>query len=622
MTQQTATPVGEGDLPSADRRMSARYKPISDYAIIGDLRTAALVGLDGAIDWCCMPRFDSASIFAAILDHDRGGRFRIAPTASYTSTQRYLPATNILVTSFHTDQGGVVEVTDFMPAGERAYELATKHEIHRRVECTRGEVEIEIHFEPRFGYGASPVYLLPRRNGLLATDREQEALALSAPASIWWELDESCSTARAALRVRSGDSFWVVLRYDDDEVYPIDWYDSQTRLDATAAYWDRWVSRIRYHGPYRAEVERSALALKLLFYDPTGAVVAAPTTSLPEEIGGVRNWDYRYTWLRDASFTLYALHVLGQYDEANRFMEYLKRVTRKSADHLQIMYGIGGERILSEQELPHLEGYRGSAPVRIGNAAYDQLQLDVYGEVLETAYLWHENHAMTEGIWSLLAYLADWVADNWRRKDSGIWEVRAGLQHYVFSKVMCWVALDRAIKMAERLSMPADLDRWRRERDAIHEEVMREGWSEAKQAFVQHYATDALDAANLQMGIVGFLPHDHPRVKSTIEATIRELTSEDQELVYRYINPDGLPGGEGVFSICTFWLADALILSGDVERGERIFKRMLRHANHVGLYSEEIDPRTGEFLGNFPQAFTHIALINTAHFLEWAHRNR
>jgi len=622
LTTQSARVVGEPGAAGAAGQVRPRYKPISDYAIIGDLRTAALVGLDGSIDWCCLPRFDSASVFAAILDHDRGGRFRISPTASYTSTQRYLPATNILVTTFHTDRGGVVEVTDFMPAGERAYERAANHEIHRRVTCTRGEVEIEILFEPRFGYGASPVYLVPRRNGILATDREREAMALAAPDSIWWEFDGSCSTARAVLRVRAGDTFWIVLRYDDDEVYPVAHYESQARLDETAAFWDRWVSRIRYRGPYRAEVERSALVLKLLFYDPTGAVVAAPTTSLPEEIGGVRNWDYRYTWLRDASFTLYALHVLGQHDEANRFMDYLKRVTRKSADHLQIMYGIGGERILTELELPHLEGYRGSRPVRIGNAAYDQLQLDVYGEVLETAFLWHQNHPMTEGLWSLLASLVDWVADNWRRKDSGIWEVRAGLQHYVFSKVMCWVALDRAIKMAEQLELPANLDRWRRERDAIHEEVMRKGWSETKQAFVQHYDTDALDAANLQIGIVGFLPYDHPRVKSTIEATLRELTSEDQELVYRYVNPDGLPGGEGVFSICTFWLADALILSGDVERGERIFKRMLRHANHVGLYSEEIDPRTGEFLGNFPQAFTHIALINTAHFLEWARQNR
>jgi len=593
------------------------YKPISAYGIIGDMRTCALVGLDGSIDWCCFPRFDSSSLFAAILDHKRGGRFRIAPTAPYTSSQRYLPATNILVTSFHTDAGGVVEVTDFMPSLERGRELSAYHEIHRRIRCTRGQVEVEILFEPRFDYGLSPVHLMARRHGVLATDREDEAVALSAIEDLWWELSDG--TARARLRLSAGETTWIVLRYDDDEVHAIGSYDSQAKLDATAAFWDEWVSRIRYSGPYRAEVERSALVLKLLFYAPTGAVVAAPTTSLPEEIGGVRNWDYRYTWLRDAAFTLYALHVLGQYDEADRFMGYLKRVCRKSADHLQIMYGIGGERDLAERELNHLEGYRGSRPVRIGNGAYDQLQIDVYGEVLEAAFLWHQNNRMTEGLWSLLASLADWVADNWHRKDTSIWEVRAGVQHYVFSKVMSWVALDRAIRMAEELALPGDIERWRRERDAIHAEVMEKGWDETRRSFVQYYGSTALDAANLLIPIVGFLPPDHPRVRATIEATIRELTSEDRELVYRYINPDGLPGGEGVFSICTFWLADALILSGDVERGERIFRRMLRHANHLGLYSEEIDPHTGDFLGNFPQAFTHIALINTAQLLEWAH---
>jgi len=606
------------DEPRIDRRDVSRYRPISDYAIIGDMRTAALVGLHGSIDWCCFPRFDSPSLFAAILDHDRGGCFQIEPVARYTSTQRYLPATNILVTSFHTDRGGVVEVTDFMPSLERGRELSAFHEIHRRIECTRGEVEVVLLFEPRFDYGRAPVYIIPRRNGLLATDREREAVTISSPESVAWELDEGRAAARAHLRLAAGDSLWIVLRYDDDEVHPVATYDSQAKLDATAAFWDDWVSRIRYHGPYRAEVERSALVLKLLFYAPTGAIVAAPTTSLPEEIGGVRNWDYRYTWLRDASFTLYAFHVLGQYEEASRFMSYLQRVTRKPADHLQIMYGIGGERNLTEQELPHLEGYRGSRPVRIGNGAYDQLQLDVYGEVLETAYLWHQNHPMMEGLWSLLTELVDWVCDNWRRKDSSLWEVRAGVQHYVFSKVMCWVALDRAIRMAQGLGLPGNIDRWRKERDAIHAEVLERGWSESKQAFVQHYDTDALDASNLLIGVVGFLRRDDPRVRSTIQATLQELTSEDQELVYRYINPDGLPGSEGVFSICTFWLADALILSGDLERGERIFRRMLRHANHVGLYSEELDPDTGEFLGNFPQAFTHIALINTSHILAWA----
>lgn len=598
---------------------AATYKPISDYGLIGDMRTCALVGLDGSIDWCCFPRFDSASLFGALLDDRKGGRFRVRPTVPYTSTQRYLPATNVLVTSFHIEQSGVAEVLDFMPSLERGRELSAYHEIHRRIECTRGEVELEALFEPRFDYALSSVALVPRRHGVLATDLEDEAVAVAASESIWWEVDATGGAARARFRMQAGETAWIVLRYDDDEVYPVAHYESREKLEATIAFWDEWVSRIQYRGAFRAEVERSALVLKLLFYAPTGAVVAAPTTSLPEEIGGVRNWDYRFTWLRDAAFTLYSLHVLGQFDEANRFMDYLKRVCRKSSDHLQIMYGIGGERVLTEIELPHLEGYRNSRPVRIGNGAYDQLQLDVYGEVLETAYLWHQNNTMTEGLWSLLARLADWVAGNWRRQDSGLWEVRAGLQHYVFSKVMCWVALDRALRMADELGLEADREFWRTEREAIHAEVMECGWNEEKQAFTQYYGTDALDASNLLIGIVGFLPRDHPRVRSTVAATLNELTSVDQELVFRYINRDGLPGDEGVFSICTFWLADALILSGDVERGERIFRRMLRHANHLGLYSEELDPITGAFLGNFPQAFTHIALINTAHILEWAH---
>ncbi len=596
------------------------YRPISSYALIGDLHTAALVGLNGSIDWCCFPYFDSPSVFASILDATRGGSFQVAPAVPHTSEQRYSPATNVLITTFSLDAGGVLELTDFMPITSSEHR-ADFPEIHRRVRCTRGEAEVVVRFAPRFDYGGSLIRLQPRWHGVLATDAQDDVLTLAGPRDIWWRFDGGMAVA--ALKLLEGEQAWFVARYDDDEVRSIDHYQSDAKLKETTAFWDAWSARIQYTGRYRAVVERSALALKLMCFQPTGAIVAAPTTSLPEEIGGVRNWDYRYSWLRDSAFVLYSLNILGHVEEADRFMRFLKRVCRKTDDtHLQIMYGIDGRRHLTERVVEQLEGYRRSGPVRVGNGAYDQLQLDVYGEVLETAYLWSRRHEVTEGTWLTLQRLVDWVADNWRRPDSGIWEVRAGLQHYVFSKVMCWVALDRGIRLARRFRLAADLTRWHAERAAVHAEVMEKGWSDAKQSFVQYYGTEALDASNLVIPMVHFLPSDHPRVRGTVAATLRELTSEDQELVYRYRNEDGLPGEEGVFSICTFWLAEALAMSGDVERGERIFQRMLKHANHVGLYSEELNPSTGEFLGNHPQAFTHIALINCAHVLETMKRRR
>ena len=596
------------------------YRPISSYALIGDLHTAALVGLNGSIDWCCFPYFDSPSVFASILDATRGGSFQISPAVPHTAEQRYSPSTNVLITTFSLDLGGVVELTDFMPITSSGHR-GDFPEIHRRVRCTRGEAEVIVRFAPRFDYGGSMIKLQPRWHGVLATDAQDDVLTLAGPRDIWWRFDGG--VAVAALKLLEGEEAWFVARYDDDEVRHIDHYQSDAKLKETTAFWDAWTAKIQYTGRYRAVVERSALALKLMCFQPTGAIVAAPTTSLPEEIGGLRNWDYRYSWLRDSAFVLYSLNILGHFEEADRFMRFLKRVCRKTDDtHLQIMYGIDGRRHLTERVVDQLEGYRRSAPVRVGNGAYDQLQLDVYGEVLETAYLWSRRHEVTEGTWLTLQRLVDWVADNWRRPDSGIWEVRAGLQHYVFSKVMCWVALDRGIRLARRYGLPADLTRWQAERAAVHAEVMEKGWSEAKQSFVQYYGTEALDASNLVIPMVNFLPSDHPRVRGTVAATLRELTSEDQELVYRYRNEDGLPGEEGVFSICTFWLAEALALSGDIERAERIFQRMLRHANHVGLYSEELNPTTGEFLGNHPQAFTHIALINCAHVLETMKRRR
>ena len=587
------------------------YKPIAAYGVIGDTRTAALVGADGSIDWCCFPRFDSPSVFGAILDHERGGRFRVRPLEPHTSTQRYFPLTNILVTSFHLHDGsGAFEVLDFMPWPGHDTPIASPHEIHRRIRCLRGEVEVEVVFEPRFDYGRAETRVEQCDGGVCATDHSN-TLFLTSPRPLEWDIVEA--TARATFVVKPRSNRWLVLRWGDD-AEEVNAHDSQRKLEETSAFWNTWAGRLSYGGYYRAEVERSALALKALFYEPTGAVVAAVTTSLPEEIGGVRNWDYRYCWLRDAAFTLSALNIVGLHDEAHRFMRYLEWVAEKSDDPLQIMYGVGGERVLTEQELPHLSGYRDSKPVRIGNGAHSQLQLDIYGELLAAVSLWHEQHPVREEFWRLLVGIADWVADNWQRPDSSIWEIRAEPRHYVYSKVMCWVALDRAIGLAETLGAPPTLDHWRTQRDAIHADVLERGWDEERQTFVQSYGSTSLDAANLLIGVYGFLPGDDPRMKGTLAASMRELTRDG--MIYRYTAEDGLPGREGTFSICTFWLADALILAGDVESGERVFRRMLRFSNSLGLYSEQIDPRTGDFLGNFPQAFTHIALINTARLLD------
>jgi GH15 family glucan-1,4-alpha-glucosidase len=593
------------------RSGAVRQQSISDYGLIGDMRTAALVGLDGGIDWCCLPRFDSASVFAALLDPERGGTWAVSPEGKWTSSQRYLPRTNILETTFQTAEGGTVSLTDFMPVAEDGRPSGSHSEIHRKLRCSRGKVTMQMTFMPRFEYGARTTRLELLRAGLFATDRTDQVLTLSSAKPFIWTIEQSTATTRFELE--KGEERWVVLRYDDDDIHPVDRYESSRKLDNTAAFWQRWSSKVRYRGPYRGMVKRSALALKLLTHSETGAMIAAPTTSLPETIGGIRNWDYRFVWLRDAAFTLAALDAVGHYHEADQFMRFLKKVCRhEGGGHLQIMYGIDGRRDLIERQLDHLNGYRSSRPVRVGNGAVGQLQLDVYGEVMETADIWRRNHEMTEGTWRVLRGLVDWVSRNWHLPDSSIWEVRGEVRHYVFSKVMSWVALDRGIRMAEELTLESDTATWRAAREAVHAEIMERGWSEKRQSFVQSYDEEALDAAALAIPMVRFLPWDHPRVRSTVLAVARELTSQDGELVYRYRQPDGLEGEEGAFSICTFWLAQALAMIGERERADRVFRRMLRHANHVGLYSEEIDPLTGEFLGNFPQAFTHIALINCA----------
>ena len=591
---------------------ASTYLPIGDHGIIGDLHTAALVGRNGAIDWWCAPQFDSPSIFGSLLDAARGGHWTIAPRGPWTSEQRYLPATNILVTTFHTDSGGVAAVTDFMPTPPAR---GVSSEIHRRVSCPRGAVEVEIAFAPRFGYGSQTPQLMLRRNGVLATDVEDDVATLAAPTGITWQLEDGRALAHLALQ--AGESAWFVLRHDDDEVHPIAYYASEEKLDATARWWDAWVAQLVYHGPYRQEVERSALVLKLCCYDPSGAIIGAPTTSLPESAGGDRNWDYRYVWLRDAAFVLYGLERLGFGSEVDAFLAFLKRVSRRSdGRHLQTMYGVDGRRDLPEQVLDHLEGYRGARPVRVGNGAARQFQLDIYGELLETVALWYRRGHVTEGLWKVLRQLVDWTAGHWREPDFSIWEARQEPKHYVFSKVMAWAALDRGARIAARLQLAADVDLWRQEAQAVRAEVLERGWDAARGTFVQVYGEPQLDASVLLLPNVGFLRRDDPRVRSTLAAVRHELASPCEDLIYRYRSPDGLAGHEGAFVACSFWAVQNLALIGEFAEAERLFRNLLRRANPLGLLAEEIDPTSGEHLGNFPQALSHAALLDTAFILE------
>lgn len=585
---------------------------IGDYGVIGDLHTAALVGKDGSIDWCCVPRFDSPSVFAALLDPAVGGRWQIRPAGGWTSEQRYLPATNLLVTAFHADAGGVLEVTDFMPVGPGR---AGRSELHRRVHCPRGPVDVEVIFEPRFDYGLREPTLTLRAFGVLATDQEDDVATVATTAGAQWRLEPG----RAELRQRldTGDTAWFVMRFDDDEVHPIEAYESQRKLDETARWWDAWASGLRYQGPYRREVERSALALKLCCHEPSGAIIAAPTTSLPEERGGGRNWDYRYTWLRDSAFVLYALDRLGFRVEADAFLQFLKRVCRRAdGRHLQILFAVDGRREVPERQLDHLAGYRGARPVRVGNAAAAQFQLDVYGELLDAVATWRRGREVPEGLWKVVRDLVDWTATHWREPDWGIWEARLEPKHYVHSKVMAWAALREGARIAHELRALDLAERWRLEADAVHADVCARGWDPERRTFVQSYGEPQLDAALLVIPKVRFLPRTDPRVRSTLEAVRRELATACEELVYRYRAADGLCGDEGAFVACSFWMVQNLALIGEHAEAERLFRNLLRRGNHLGLLAEEIDPATGEQLGNFPLGLSHAALINTAYILE------
>ncbi len=591
--------------------MRDRYWPIADYGVIGDLRTAALVSRDGGVDWWCLPRFNDPSVFAALLDAERGGRWRIGPAAPATSEQRYLPGTNVLVTTFHFEAGGAAAVTDFLPMG--AARIA-EPVLFRRVVGHRGRVPMATVFHPRFAYGRDEARLTARRAGLTATD-STHALALSAWPELEWAMEGGAATARFDLE--AGEERWFVLRWDHDETPAAVTLGPQAALDATIDYWDTWVAPLDYHGPYRAEVQRSALALKLLQYEPSGAIVAAPTTSLPEWLGAGRNWDYRYTWLRDSAYVLYALDSLGILSEAEAFIRFLVRACRRDdASHLQVLYSPHGDREADERVLDHLEGYAGSGPVRIGNGAANQFQLDVYGELLDTIAIAHRTQAPGEAAWASMNRLVDWVADNWRRPDWGIWEERLAPRHHVSSKVMAWTALDRGAALAEQHQLRGDVARWRAEAEAVKAEVLDRGWDPGRGTFVQGYGEPALDASVLLIPKVHFIHRTDPRVRSTLDAVRRELGAGPEELIYRYRTADGLNGDEGAFVACSFWMVQNVALTGDFDEAERLFRLLLRRASPLGLFAEEIDPRTGDHLGNYPLGLSHAALINTAVMLE------
>ncbi len=604
------------------------YQPIENYGIIGNMRTVALVGMNGSIDWYCYPRFDSPSIFGAILDDKKGGRFRISADADgVRHKQFYWPSTNVLVTRFLL-KDGIVELEDFMPAGLPS-DSPEYHKIYRHVRCVRGAVRLWVACRPAFDYGRQTHETRIGANGaIFKADGLTLALSTTVPLR-----DDGQGGVSAEFVLAEGESRVFILGEESAEggvPVPASERDAEELLRNTVKFWHDWLSACTYHGRWRDQVHRSALALKLLTFQPTGAIIAAPTTSLPEVIGGARNWDYRYTWMRDAAFTVYAFLRIGFRDEAAAFLGWIEDYASKHARRnvpSPVVFTIEGNNQIPEQTLDHWEGYRGSRPVRIGNAAVSQFQGDIYGEVLDALYLSNKYVSPTSyDHWVKIRKRLDWICDNWQLPDAGIWEMRNRQEHFVYSKVMNWVALDRGLRLADKRALPANRAKWLSERDKIYEEVMTQGWNEKRHAFTQFYGSEDLDASLLIMPLVFFMAPTDPRMLSTIDAILKNprdggLVSDS--LVYRYPPQpriDGLPGEEGTFTMCSFWLVEALTRSGmafpeKLDQAGLLFERVLGYANHLGLYSEQTGPQ-GEALGNFPQAFTHLALISAAFNLD------
>ncbi|MFZ3468539.1 glycoside hydrolase family 15 protein [Streptomyces sp. 4.24] len=598
-------------------------QPIEDYALIGDLMTSALVGRDGSIDWLCLPRFDSAACFAALLGDQENGHWRIAPAAAPDSarcTRRaYVDGTLVLESFWETEDGASFKVVDFMPQRD------TAPDVMRIVEGLTGESTVGSTLRLRFDYG----HVIPwvrrfdaARDGGSTWDGDGDRVAVAGPDAAWLRSDPPVHTwgednsTRSEFTVGPGERVAFVLTWHpshEPRPAPLDPYAA---LEQSLADWREWSSQCRYDGPYREAVTRSLITLKALTYAPTGGIAAAATTSLPEELGGVRNWDYRYCWLRDSTLTLGSLLATGFLDEARAWRAWLLRAVAGDPADLQIMYGIGGERRIPECELPWLKGYASSAPVRVGNAAVNQLQLDVYGEVLDSLYVARSAGLPAEWhAWKIQLALLDFLERNWHRPDEGLWEVRGPRRHFTHSKVMAWVAADRAVRTLEaNPGLHGDVERWRAMRDEVHRDVCEKGYDPERGTFTQYYGSTELDAATLLIPRVGFLPPEDPRVIGTVDAVRAELGRSG--LVRRYstegLSVDGLPGDEGAFLACSFWLADALYLTGREKEARELFERLLAVRNDVGLLAEEYDPIAGRQLGNFPQAFSHVGLVNTA----------
>jgi alpha,alpha-trehalase len=596
-----------------------RFRPIADYGLLADCNSAALVDRSGSVSWLCLPRYDSPAVFARLLD-PYGGHWSISPRSTFRSERRYLPGTLVLETTFTTETGSV-KLTDAMVFAEaqRHHDLGfdAPHLLLRFVEGAEGEVELELELAPRPEYGlVKPLFRATETGGRTFGGPNQVVVSSGVETTI------EDSTMRGVFRVRAGETAGFALQWSPPQGPAPDPFPPEHvsgRLQDTVEAWRSWENEHDiYQGPHRELVRLSSRVLKGLTYRPTGAIVAAPTTSLPETVGGERNWDYRYSWIRDSSLTLEALYIGACSDEAEEFVSFMTSSAggRAGEDSLQIMYGIAGEHDLTERELPHLRGWRDSAPVRVGNGAWDQTQLDVYGELLNSLYEYREQLGQLHPeIQRFVADLADTAARRWREKGAGMWEMRGEPRHHLSSKVLCWVALDRAIELAPGLGTHANVEHWIAEREAIRQAILTRGWSESRQAYAQSFDSDELDAAQLLMPMFGFLPATDERMRSTIDAIADDLTEDGLVLRYRNeqgVNADGLVGEEGTFVICSFWLVSALAKAGEIERAEKLFDQLVGYANDLGLLAEEIDTANGEQLGNFPQAFSHIGLITAA----------